>query len=165
MISKTYLIADTHFNHKRIIEYCKRPYSNVEEMNEDLIRKWNNVVSKNDIVIHVGDFGFGSFDELKDIFDRLNGNKYLVMGNHDLRAGYNFYKELGFIAVFKKEMLLKNIVISHKPKDIPDDFINIYGHIHNADVPSEFNDKKHFCVSVEKINYLPIELETLLGVK
>ena len=51
MISKTYLIADTHFNHKRIIEYCKRPYSNVEEMNEDLIRKWNNVVSKNDIVI------------------------------------------------------------------------------------------------------------------
>lgn len=165
MINKTYLIADTHFNHKRIIEYCKRPYDTIEDMNEDLIKKWNKVVSKNDTVIHVGDFGFGSFDELKRIFDKLNGIKYLIMGNHDLRAGYNFYKDLGFVEVFKKEMVFGNLVFSHKPKKIPDNFINIYGHIHNSDVPIEYDDEKHKCVSVEKINYTPVNLEELLEEK
>lgn len=78
-MSKIYLIADTHFNHTNIIKYCDRPFNNVKEMNETIINNWNKVIGKDDIVYHLGDLGLGSFDELKGIFDRLNGKKYLVM--------------------------------------------------------------------------------------
>jgi len=49
-----YFIADTHFNHKNIIEYCNRPFKNITEMNEYIIKKWNLVVKENDIVYHLG---------------------------------------------------------------------------------------------------------------
>ena len=45
-----YFIADTHFNHKNIIEYCKRPFKDTLEMNEYIIEKWNSVVKDEDIV-------------------------------------------------------------------------------------------------------------------
>lgn len=162
MLNKVFLIADTHFNHKKIIDYCKRPFDSIEEMNEVLIKNWNEKVSSNDLVIHIGDFGFGSFEELKQVFDRLNGIKYLVMGNHDLRGGYKFYKDLGFEKVYKKEFQFGIYVFSHKPKKIDDGYINIYGHIHNSLIPKEFDDDKHICISVERINYAPIKLEELL---
>ena len=60
-----YFIADTHFNHENIIKYCNRPFQNSKEMNEYIVNKWNSVVTKNDIVYHLGDVGFGSTEELK----------------------------------------------------------------------------------------------------
>ena len=53
-----YFISDTHFYHQRIIDYCHRPYLDVDEMNNDIIKKWNSVIKKNDIVWHLGDFAF-----------------------------------------------------------------------------------------------------------
>ena len=55
-----YVIADTHFYHNNIIKYCNRPFEDVEKMNELIINKWNSVVSNEDIVLHLGDFGFVS---------------------------------------------------------------------------------------------------------
>ena len=55
-MSKTFFIADTHFNHERIIPICKRPFSDVEEMNKKLIENWNSVVSDDDIVWVLGDY-------------------------------------------------------------------------------------------------------------
>ena len=162
MKSKVFLIADTHFNHKKIIDYCKRPFISTEDMNNVLIDNWNKKVSTDDLIIHVGDFGLGSFEELKVIFDRLNGIKYLVMGNHDLIGGCKFYKKLGFERVYKKQFQFGKYIFSHKPVKVEDGYINIYGHIHNSPIPKEFNDSKHICISVERINYSPIELEELL---
>ena len=93
-MSKTYLVSDTHFNHSNIIKYCSRPFSNIEEMNKVIIDNWNNIVDKEDTVYHLGDFGFGTKEELKEIFDKLNGKKYLIMGNHDRRVGKKYYEEL-----------------------------------------------------------------------
>lgn len=55
-----YFIADTHFYHENIIKYCNRPFKNSKQMNEYIVNKWNSVVTKDDIVYHLGDVGFGS---------------------------------------------------------------------------------------------------------
>lgn len=81
-----FFTSDTHFWHKNIIEHCDRPWDTVEEMNEGLIERWNEVVGPHDTVYHLGDFSFGNLDKTTEVFTRLNGNKLLVKGNHDGKA-------------------------------------------------------------------------------
>jgi calcineurin-like phosphoesterase family protein len=79
--------ADTHFGHKRIIELAARPFGSVEEMDEVMIWRWNERVKKpGDLVYHLGDFAFAAHDLY---LRRLNGNKQLVVGNHDHRSRVN----------------------------------------------------------------------------
>lgn len=74
--------SDHHFFHTNVIGFCKRPYSSVEEMNEDMVEKWNTVVSNNDKVYYLGDFSLSK--RAVEVFSlRLNGEKYLIPGNHD----------------------------------------------------------------------------------
>ncbi|CTQ47340.1 metallophosphoesterase [Roseibium aggregatum] len=80
----TFFTADHHFGHSGIIRACSRPFDSVEEMDETLIDLWNGIVGKNDRVIHLGDFAYKcDADQLKRIFNRLNGRKTLIVGNHD----------------------------------------------------------------------------------
>lgn len=79
----TYYTSDTHFGHKNIIEYSKRPFRDVDHMNEEMIRIWNEIVQPSDTVIHLGDFAMGPKEKHKGYFDRLNGYKVLIRGNHD----------------------------------------------------------------------------------
>ena len=79
----TFFTADTHFGHSAILGFCNRPFNTVEEMNEGLINNWNAVVSPQDVVYHLGDFGFMSAAEMTKIINRLNGNINFVPGNHD----------------------------------------------------------------------------------
>lgn len=81
--NKLYFTSDTHWGHKNIIKYSKRPYSSVPEMNEAMIRNWNDRVEPDATVYHVGDFAFMTEDEATAVAQRLNGNKILVLGNHD----------------------------------------------------------------------------------
>jgi calcineurin-like phosphoesterase family protein len=78
-----YFWSDTHFNHRGIIDYCKRPYASVEEMNAGIIARWNSVIRSNDEIFLLGDFGFGNRGVLVDIFGKLQGRKHLILGNHD----------------------------------------------------------------------------------
>lgn len=76
----TWFTADTHFGHANIIRYCRRPFNSAEEMDEAIITRWNERVKDGDIVYHLGDLTFGDpFPYLK----RLNGDKHLILGNHD----------------------------------------------------------------------------------
>ena len=77
-MNKHFVIADLHFSHKNIIEYEKRPFENVQQMNETIIKKWNSVVSKNDTVFVLGDVSFTNKEETKEIVSRLNGRKVLI---------------------------------------------------------------------------------------
>lgn len=172
-----YVVADTHFNHKNIITYCNRPFGDIETMNHFLIDKWNKKVSNNDLVIHLGDFGFGDKEKIANICNTLNGQKILLYGNHDLKHGKNFWLDCGFKAVYKdKQKSLneivgqtfidnaKDIILSHYPINVKENQLNIHGHIHNAKLDTkQFKEENHICVSVEIINYEPVNLYKLVN--
>lgn len=80
--------ADSHFGHKLMLDPKlprPRPFSSTQEMDEFLINAWNGVVRPDDLVYHLGDFAFGLHDagRVRAIFDRLQGRKILILGNHD----------------------------------------------------------------------------------
>ena len=95
-----FFTADTHFGHKNVIAFCNRPYADVNEMDEDLILKWNETVGVEDVIYHLGDFAFMDKIRTAATIQRLNGRKVLVMGNHDIRSRA-FYLESGFAFVYK----------------------------------------------------------------
>lgn len=86
---RVFFTSDTHFYHKNIIEYCDRPYRTLDgqpdtqAMNRDMVARWNAMVEKDDLVCHLGDFGFGNPGRLLGIRQALNGRIRLVKGNHD----------------------------------------------------------------------------------
>lgn len=96
--------ADHHFCHANIIRYCGRPFASVEEMNEALVQRWNEVVGGSDTVYYLGDFSLTTH-ALARFLPQLNGEKFLVMGNHDVchpcnkkkaEAALHLYAESGF---------------------------------------------------------------------
>lgn len=80
---KTYFTSDTHFHHNNIIEFCNRPFKDVQEMNDKMVDNWNSIVKPDDLVYHLGDYCFGNEDKIREINNRLNGNIVLISGNHD----------------------------------------------------------------------------------
>ncbi len=76
--------ADEHYNHVKIIDYCSRPFVNADVMNEVLILMHNERVGRNDVTVHIGDFGFfKKREEAEKIIRRLNGNHIFIKGSHD----------------------------------------------------------------------------------
>ena len=83
----TWFTADNHFGHANIIKYCDRPFSCVEEMDEAMIERWNEVVGHDDLVYHLGDFTLGNKSMARSYFRRLRG-QIRVLSNpwhHDKR--------------------------------------------------------------------------------
>ena len=157
-----YFIADTHFNHANIIKYCNRPFKNTYEMNEYIIKKWNCVVKEADTVYHLGDVGFGSLQEVKSLVERLNGRKILLRGNHDFKIGISAWKEIGFLEVHKKKIILDNLLLTHAPtEEVGENQINVFGHIHDKPLDERFNKKNHICVSCDVVDYTPVSIEMI----
>lgn len=156
---KIFLIGDNHFHHCIINIYCQRPFKNIDEMNEILIRNWNKTVGKQDIVYVLGDFALCGKDKIIEVGKRLKGRKRLILGNHD-EASLQTYREAGFEYIYNHEVFLSeyDCILSHKPLENCK-YRNIHAHTHNKEV----NDKNHFCVSVEKINYTPILLSEAIN--
>lgn len=155
-----WLISDTHFNHSNIIKYCNRPYETIHDMDWDMVEKWNSVVKPEDHVYHLGDvYMNASKGYIENLLSHLNGKKRLILGNHDNG------KDQILSRYFEKIMLWRNfdkVVLSHVPlrdESIPGNRINVHGHIHNNPAPSD----RHRNVSVEQIDYTPINLEEFNG--
>lgn len=105
-----YFTSDLHWNHAREFIYKPRGYNSIEEHNEGVIQKWNEVVGSNDIVFHLGDiiFGMNSEENLKKLLNRLNFAKLFALpGNHI--SGYKQLKNSSINNVYEvrsgKEML------------------------------------------------------------
>jgi len=79
-----YFSSDPHYSHKNIIKYCNRAFSSVEEMDAEMIRRHNSVVSPTDEWYCLGDFAFvKTQQQVEDLLAQLNGRKHLIVGNHD----------------------------------------------------------------------------------
>lgn len=79
-----YITSDLHFYHEKIMTFCPntRPWKDKNEMNEALIRHWNDLVGPDDVIFHLGDFSFSGMEATKKVLDRLNGHKIFIRGNH-----------------------------------------------------------------------------------
>lgn len=148
-----FVTSDTHFNHANIIEYDKLSFDSVESMNRHIIQKWNATVGQNDLVYHLGDFGMGSLEYLKELLKRLNGHVSIVKGNHD--ESLTKLLEIGFKGIFNEITLNYYgyiLVFTHEPKiylnspfpvveppvvkkyENKEGVINIHGHTHLKDL-------------------------------
>ena len=162
-----YLISDTHFNHKNIIEYENRPFTDVAEMNTALMENWNNIVTDDDIVIHLGDIALGTESQLKTLIPQLKGHKILIKGNHDTKS-HHFYSDCGFEEVCGQKILLvgdRIVFLSHRPESRPSDGENydlhFFGHVHTkGEYPTVCSNGA--CLCVERWNYKPVCLDTVL---
>ena len=160
---KRFIIADLHFGHNNIIQYENRPFSNAEEMDNRLIELWNSVVGKDDLVYVLGDFTLSRRkDIIANLVNILHGRKILIMGNHDTRRPQD-YVECGFEVATRKPMMVEpGVILMHEPFDNPlliaPNYIYFFGHVHaNKTLMDEYPNC--MCVSVERIEYRPIDLD------
>lgn len=159
MTNRVFVIADTHLGHSNIINYepDKRPFSSIEEHDEELVRRWNDTVRKNDTVWHLGDAVFGAHN--LPILGRLNGYKHLVMGNHD---HYPVEEYLKYFAKLHGAVHYRDFILTHvpvHPNQLGRFRGNIHGHLHSHKVP----DPRYVCVSAELTNLAPMLMDTAVG--
>lgn len=135
---QVYFTSDTHFGHENIIRYCNRPFRNAEEMNAELIRRWRETVPEDGIVFHLGDFAHGNARLWNDILSALTGRKYLILGNHDMKALRQGY--MGRFEHVAQQMTIRvggqAIVLNHNPflcyGGSYRDVWQLFGHVHSG---------------------------------
>lgn len=177
MSGNIFFISDTHFGHeatctrfKRVDGSPLRPFANAQEMDEEMVRRWNEVVREQDKVYHLGDVVMS--EKHLPTLARLNGSKRLVRGNHDIfktKVYVQYFKEIYGVRV------LEDMVLTHVPLH-PESVTqrwrtNIHGHLHAGQVHRHVEspvssmhfepDPLYFSVCVEQIDYRPIELSEL----
>ena len=174
----TFLISDTHFGHEKTCTVFKRadgsplrPFVSAEEMDEFMVKAWNDRVRPNDKVYHLGDVVINR--KFLSVLGRLNGDKVLIRGNHDI------FKLEDYTAYFRdvRGYDVKNgMILSHIPVHVESlgrFGVNIHGHLHanrvmcmrGVDVKtgevlySDEIDPRYHCVCVEHTDFAPISLE------
>ena len=142
-----YYIADCHFFHSALNEKMdKRGFACCEEMNEYMIKKWNDKVTRADTVVILGDLSFGTVEETNELIHRLKGKLCLITGNHDKYVkSANFDKDR-FEWIDNYRVITdsqKKVVCCHYPIPFCDGQYRLkhsgepktymlYGHVHNT---------------------------------
>lgn len=144
-MAKKFYISDWHFGHKNVLAFDNRPFKSIEEMNNELIRRWNDVVSDGDIVYILGDMFWCTPSKAAPIMDQLNGQKFLIKGNHDKWHDAKFDKKFVKIDEYMEvEDEGRKVVLCHYPipcfKNHFYGWIHLYGHVHNS---FEWNMMEH----------------------
>lgn len=176
-----FLTSDTHFGHAGVCRFTEadgvtkiRPWTDPDEMDEEMIKRWNATVRPNDKVYHLGDVVINR-KSLKTL-SRLNGDKVLIRGNHDIFRDdeYRLYfREL------RAYHVMNGMILSHIPlheASLGRFGVNIHGHLHSnrvkkargidaktgATVYSDENDVRYHCVCVEQTDFTPILFENVI---
>ena len=159
--------SDLHFNAQRTIDISKRPFDSLEQLNKTLINNWNKVVSKNDTVYILGDFGDFYYAQF------LNGYKIFILGNYE-RGHYSIeYLSQFFDYVCPDRVMnisldynnkVYNLSLTHEPnnlnkdKPLSENYIGLFGHTHKLCLIKKYG----IGVSIDLHNYAPISFEDVL---
>ena len=165
-----YFISDPHFGHENILKMCRRPFENVEEMNEAMIDAWNQRVTGNDTVFILGDLFYRCPDP-EPILQRLKGKKRLIIGNHDSSWMDKVDLSRYFVSVDPFLEItdgMRAITLCHYPLLTWKHKLRTYmvhGHIHN-DTTSDFFPllvarERVLNAGVEVNGYRPVTFEEL----
>jgi calcineurin-like phosphoesterase family protein len=162
---KIYVISDTHFGHENSIKWLDsngnklRPFNTIDELNNTIITNWNNTVTEQDHVYHLGDVVINK--KYLELVKQLKGHKRLVSGNHEIFSTQLYincgFKEIYGVRVFPGLKCILSHIPIH-PDCIKEGWINCTGHLHS----NTLADRRYINVSVEQINYTPVLLEDIL---
>ena len=162
-----WLITDTHFGHKAMLEYCGRP----ENFSEKILHNLITQVKPNDILIHLGDICIGNEVEWHNRLNSVQGKHWLVRGNHDKKSN-TWYLSHGWDMVcdqFRDKYFGKIIMFAHKPVVWDGEYdINVHGHFHNSDhrrqEPELLAIKNGYqkLLALEYTNYQPVMLKKFI---
>ena len=166
-----FLVSDTHFGHLGVCKFTRndgvtklRPWDNPEEMDEEMVKRWNETVRPNDKVYHLGDVVINR-KALKTL-GRLNGDKVLIRGNHDIFRD-DEYRE--YFRELRAYHVMNGMILSHIPIHV--DSLgrfgtNIHGHLHANRVMTGIKnskiDPRYHCVCVEQTDFRPILFEDVI---
>lgn len=173
MSGNIFFISDTHFGHEKCCTVFKRkdgsplrPFANAQEMDEEMVRRWNEVVREQDKVYHLGDVVISK--KYLGVLGRLNGSKRLIRGNHDIfktKEYMQYFKEIYGVRV------LEDTVLTHvplHPASVTERWnVNIHGHLHANEVMKtdqygrEYPDPLYMTACVEHTDYRPIEFSEM----
>lgn len=174
-MSNTFVVSDWHFSHVGATVWKfpdgtkQRPFDTIEEMDEAIVERHNAVVRPNDKVYVLGDCAINKRG-LKHI-GRLNGDKVLIKGNHDIFPLSEFTPYFRDIRAYH---LMDKILLAHipvHPASLARWRGQIHGHLHTdivqkdvkitEDWTARVNDTRYFNVSVEQIDYTPVPFEQI----
>lgn len=157
-----WFISDTHFSHSNIIRYTGRPFQSSAEMDEQLIKNWNDLVAPQDTVFFLGDFGLGTTEFLASICSKLNGHKICIRGNHD--GTPTKMTTIGFILVLESAFIKigRHLVeLIHIPRETSPPHFQLHGHVHEKR-PNRLVDRQ-LNLSVEVWDYKPVSEKTIVA--
>ena len=177
----TFLVSDTHFGHAGVCRFLRndgvtklRPWDTPEEMDEEMVKRWNERVRPNDKVYHLGDVVINR--KHLATLGRLNGDKVLIRGNHDIFKLEDFTPYFRDIRGYH---VMSGMILSHIPiheESLGRFGVNVHGHLHanrvmrHAGSTAEFMkrgvrswiDPRYHCVCVEQTDFAPILLEDMI---
>ena len=150
-MSKELYISDLHFSHANAISFDNRPWKDINEMNEEIIRIWNERVTDEDDVWILGDISWTGPYETRCLIARLRGKKHWVTGNHDYKLLKNEELCRQFVDVYECyhkhiDKAGNTVILSHFPIFMFDGVyhghtVHLYGHVHT---------NQHDCDMIEK---------------
>ena len=186
-MSKVFFTADLHFGHENVIGFDNRPFATVDEMDSELIKRWNNKVGKGDLVYVLGDMIWKSKNnDAESIIKSLNGQIILIKGNHDrfisnakAKKALAGIKDLDDITVKLEDGTTRRCILSHyfMPFYNCHHFkaIHLHGHSHNTEeakveleIAERLNEKgfinEIYNVGCMYWNYEPVTLDEILKI-
>lgn len=155
---KYFFTSDEHLGHSRILGYCNRPFKDVYEMDAEIIRRFNSVVTPDDVTYHLGDFTFRKKSEADNYLNRLNGKHIFIRGNHDYWA-----EKDNLPYIIEKKFGELHFVLCHYPlvswPGSGHGSIQLFGHEHGVLRDLE---KNQLDVGVDTNVYYPYSLDDVI---
>lgn len=166
MERKIYFTADHHWGHNNIIKLQDRPFTSIDEMNECMINAWNEAVDVLDEVYHLGDIFFKTNKRfMEETLIRLNGQKYLIKGNHDKQIEKPWFEKYFNWIKDYHEITYQDrlIVLCHYPFESWKNSYHGAWHLHGHCHGNLQKKKNRLDVGVDSVGIIPIEITQIKG--